>query len=151
MDVWRLCRLPFADLNGEGARKLGGRWNSPGRPVIYLAEHPALAAMEVRVHLDLPFELLPGDFVIMRVAVPDDLVISLERQALDTVVTGDAWLTGAQSAALRVPSVLVPYAWNVLLNPRHPDAVRARIVSTEPFGFDGRLWRPQGRAVGRAG
>ena len=34
--------------------------------MVYLAEHPALAALEVRVHLDLPFELLPDDFVLMR-------------------------------------------------------------------------------------
>ena len=43
----------------------------PGVPVVYLADHPALAALEVRVHLDLPFELLPTDYVLMRVDVPD--------------------------------------------------------------------------------
>jgi len=62
MLAWRLCRRPHADLSGEGARRLGGRWNSPGRPLIYLAEHPALAALEVRLHLDLPFDLLPADY-----------------------------------------------------------------------------------------
>ena len=67
---WRLCRRQHADLTGHGARVFGGRWNSPGRPVVYLAEHPALAALEVRVHLDLPFELIPADYVLMRVAMP---------------------------------------------------------------------------------
>ena len=71
MIAWRLCRRPHATLDGEGARRFGGRWNSPGRPVVYLADHPALAAFEVRVHLDLPFELLPSDYVLMRVDVPD--------------------------------------------------------------------------------
>jgi len=148
MIVWRLCRRPYADLSGEGARLLGGRWNSPGRPVVYFAEHPALAALEVRVHLDLPFELLPSDFVLVRATVPDDLIGESERplvQALSeiaTVAAGDEWLAQGRIAAMRVPSVLLSYAWNILLNPRHPDAARVSIDSIEPFDFDPRLWQP---------
>ncbi len=141
MDVWRLCRRPHADLAGEGARLFGGRWNSAGRPMVYLAEHPALAALEVRVHLDLPFELLPVDYVLMDVVVPDEPSVVCEAVE-GSVAIGDAWLTEARSAVLRVPSVLVPHAWNVLLNPRHPDAAGASIRAIETFGFDPRLWRP---------
>jgi RES domain-containing protein len=140
---WRLCRRPFADLSGDGARRFGGRWNSPGRPLVYLAEHPALAALELRVHLDLPFELLPADFVLLRVSVPEAPISGIEAPAA-TIVLGDAWLTEAPSAALRVPSVLVPHAWNILLNPRHPEATRAEIREIEPFRFDPRLWQPLG-------
>jgi RES domain-containing protein len=108
---------------------------------VYLAEHPALAALEVRVHLDLPFELLPADFVLVRVLVPDGPNASVAAD--DTcVATGDAWLSEARSAVLRVPSVLVAHAWNILLNPRHPEASGAVIETIEPFGFDPRLWRP---------
>ena len=141
MDAWRLCRRPYADLTGEGSRRFGGRWNSPGRPVVYLAEHPALAALELRVHLDLPFDLLPGDFVLMHVVVPDtpNAVPAAES---DTVAVGNAWLADARSVALRVPSVLVPHAWNILWNPVHPDAAGAEILGIEPFGFDPHLWRP---------
>jgi RES domain-containing protein len=145
MDLWRLCRRAHADLSGEGARIYGGRWNSPGRPVVYLAEHPALAALEVRVHLDLPFELLPDDFVLMRVLVPDGLIAEVADASIavsETVATGDAWLVEARSMALRVPSVLLPYAWNVLLNPRHIDMAHAGIGSVEAFRFDPRLWEP---------
>jgi RES domain-containing protein len=109
--------------------------------VVYLAEHPALAALELRVHLDLPFELLPADFVLMRVFVPDD-PNTLFPTEVGSVEIGDAWLKEAQSASLRVPSVLVPHAWNILLNPRHPDAARSSVRDVEPFGFDPRLWRP---------
>ena len=141
MIVWRLCRRLHADLTGEGARLFGGRWNSPGRPVVYLAEHPALAALEVRVHLDLPFELLPADFVFMQVAIPDD-PNTLFANAGDSVSVGNAWLIEAASAALRVPSVLVPHASNVLWNPRHPEAAQALVREIEPFDFDPRLWQP---------
>jgi RES domain-containing protein len=148
MDLWRLCRRPYADLSGEGARIFGGRWNSPGRPVVYFAEHPALAALEVRVHLDLPFELLPDDFVLMGVRLPDNLIAEIDNppgeamSGLQTVAVGDSWLVQGRSAALRVPSVLVPYAWNVLVNPRHPDAVHANVTGIAPFHFDPRLWQP---------
>ena len=141
MIVWRLCRRLHADLTGEGARRYGGRWNSAGLPVVYLAEHPALAALEVRVHLDLPFDLLPADFTLMRVIAPNQPNI-LYTMPQDTVAIGDAWLTEAASATLSVPSVLVPHAWNILLNPRHPDAGKIEILGTEPFQFDPRLWHP---------
>ena len=141
MDAWRLCRRPHADLTGEGARRFGGRWNSPGRPVVYLADHPALAALEVRVHLDLPFELLPADYVLMRVVVPDtpDAVFIVDN---DIVAIGNTWLAEGRSAALRVPSVLVPHAWNILWNPVHPDAALAEVRGAESFQFDPRLWKP---------
>ena len=139
MIAWRLCRLPHAGLDGEGARRYGGRWNKPGRPMVYLADHPALAALEVRVHLDLPFELLPADYVLMCVSVPEPVALDLSGT---TVATGDAWLQSAHSVTAHVPSVLVPHARNVLLNPLHPDALQAEILAIEPFRFDPRLWRP---------
>jgi len=141
MQAWRLCRRPFADLSGEGARRYGGRWNSRGRPVVYMADHPALAALEVRVHLDLPYELLPNDYVLLCITLPDGIVAEGTTGA-DMVALGDAWLAKAPNAVLRVPSVLVPNAWNLLLNPRHADAARVSVTAIEPFGFDPRLWGP---------
>jgi RES domain-containing protein len=140
MELWRLCRRPFADLSGEGARKHGGRWNSAGRAVVYLAEHPALAMLEVRVHLDLPFEMLPEDFVLLRAALPDRWIARDAGQFDDTVAAGDSWLAERRSAGLRVPSVLAPHAWNILLNPAHADASRAHVTAIEPFRFDARLF-----------
>jgi RES domain-containing protein len=142
MDLWRLCRRRYADLTGEGARIYGGRWNSPGRPVVYFAEHPALAALEVRVHLDLPPELLPNDFVLMHVTLANRLIAHIGETTSPTVVVGDAWLTERRSLALRVPSVLVSYSWNVLFNPHHPNAGQAHVAAIESFGFDPRLWQP---------
>jgi hypothetical protein len=40
---------------------------------------------------------------------------------------------------LRVPSVIVPMTWNVLINPGHPDSRKIRIVRTHEHGIDPRL------------
>ncbi len=141
MRLWRLCRRPFADLSGEGARLHGGRWNSPGRPVVYLAAEPSLAVLEVRVHLDLPLDLMPPDYVLLTVEVPDALAVErLEQAPDDARVAGDAWLDQGRTALLSVPSVIVPEARNLLLNPRHADAGRVRVAAMRPFGFDPRLF-----------
>jgi RES domain-containing protein len=141
MRVYRLCRRPYADLSGEGGRLVSGRWHTAGRPVIYTAYEPALAVLEVRVHLDLPFGLLPDDYVLMEIeaAISFKEIDSLESDA-DPRAIGDSWLVSQTSAMLKVPSVLAPHGWNYLLNPQHPDAEKVSVSSVTPFKFDPRLW-----------
>jgi RES domain-containing protein len=141
IQAWRVGRAVHADLSGEGARRFGGRWNSPGLPMVYLAEHPALAVLEVRVHLDLPPDLLPDDYVLMRVDLPDERPEEVATMPPDPRAVGDAWLRSGRTAVLRVPSAIVPNATNLLLNPRHPRAADAQICMIQSFQFDARLWR----------
>lgn len=151
--AWRVCREAFADLSGEGARRHGGRWNSPGLAVVYLAEHPALAVLEIRVHLDLPSDLLPDDYVVMQADLPDEPPEIVESAPADARAAGNAWLRSNRTAVLRVPSAIVPYVTNLLLNPRHPHAAEARITRAIRFQFDPRLWEKvpspaRGRGLG---
>lgn len=144
-------RQPFADLSGTGARLYGGRWNSPGRPMVYLAADAALAVLEVRVHLDLPPDLLPPDYVLANVdftslGEPDESDIFLEHGPTEPLTllqsrkAGDAWLNEQRSLLLRVPSVIVPESANLLLNPVHPLAAKLPSISFRPFAFDSRLF-----------
>lgn len=139
MEAWRICRRPHADLSGEGARRVGGRWNRRGTAVVYLAEHPALAVLEVLVHLDLPPELLPDDYVLLRAELPFRPENPTLDRAFNPEAIGSDWLRAGDSPLMRVPSVLVPHAHNLLLNPVHRTAGRAKIVSVEPFVFDPRF------------
>lgn len=151
MLVWRLCRRPHADLLGEGGRLVSGRWHTAGRPVIYTAYEPALAILEVRVHLDLPFDLLPDDYVMMGIdlsALPGPIpaVDPAAASQSNTQAVGDTWLRDMNSAVLRVPSVLMPSALaprggNFLINPLHPDAGAIKIAKIEDYKFDERLWK----------
>ena len=54
--VWRLASGRYPALDGEGARRAGGRWNSAGQAVVYTSESLALCLAESLVHLsrDLP-------------------------------------------------------------------------------------------------
>ena len=101
MLAWRLCREPFADLNGHGARQYGGRWNSPGRPLVYAASAAALAVLEVRVHLDLPFELLPEDYLLLTINMGDLPVEELANLPLKAAEYGDTWLRERRTPLLR--------------------------------------------------
>jgi RES domain-containing protein len=141
MLAWRLCRAPFADLTGEGARRFGGRWNTPGQPMVYAASTAALAVLEVRVHLDLTLDLLPDDYVLLTIDLADLAAEVVDAIPPATTTFGDAWLQEQRTPVLQVPSSIVPESPNLLLNPAHPAAVRARIAGSRPFTFDRRLWR----------
>jgi RES domain-containing protein len=141
MRLWRVARAAFADLSGEGARLYGGRWNSPGRPVVYTAENPALAILEVRVHLDLAPELIPDDYVLIEIET-GSASIGESEELLESRALGDAWLSAGETALLKVPSFIAPRSANVLVNPRHSDAAAIEVVGMQPFDFDRRLWLP---------
>ncbi len=154
MRLWRISN--HADLSGEGGRVVSGRWHARGRPIVYLAEHPALALVENLVHLEIDPDDLPDTYQLIEVEMPEAIEIeTLEADGLTerranwrtdlgfTRDVGDAWLERRQTALLRVPSVVLPRSNNVLFNPAHSAASRAQIVSTTWPAYDRRLF--QGR------
>ena len=135
--VWRICRRPFADLSGEGARLYGGRWNAPGRPLIYAAETAALAVLEVRVHLDLDWDMLPDDYVLVAIDTAAIVAETIHEFPDDPRAVGDAWIKSRRSALLRVPSWIVPEILQCAYQPGSPgrsfDPTRPRpAVSVRP-------------------
>ena len=157
MRVWRLAIGRYPALDGEGARLYGGRWNSPGTPLVYAATHLALALLEQLVHVS-PARL-PESFRAFAVDLPDGTATEHGEPdaALDDIEAtreaGDRWAASLRSAALLVPSAIVPARLepaailtterNVLLNPRHPSAAAWRSVETS-FRLDPRLRRRAG-------
>lgn len=150
MKYWRISN--YADLSGRGGIRAGGRWHSPGRPIVYLAEHPASALLEVLVHLDLDsVDSLPVGYQLLEVGVsgrspvlglpPSILSSDWRDDSGATRAIGDAWLASGRSALLRVPSALVPTVANYLVNPLHPDARRLSIESVVRHPFDARLFK----------
>jgi len=166
--LWRLAPARYDPLSGEGARRFGGRWTSPGRPAVYLASQLSLAVLEVLVHVDR--DTLPLDLAAFAVDVPaalgtPDDWMSAEPPALPDGwravaqpaacrAVGDVWLTAPvtqRRALLRVPSAVLPDwaestgagladgCWCAVLDPSHPDATRVTVAAHHPFAFDRRL------------
>ena len=98
--------------------------------------------LEIRVHLDLPPELLPDDYVLVTIEASDLEIEEVTFMPVDQRVFGDTWIREQRTPVLRVPSVIVPENKNVLVNPSHPAAVGVHIVETRRFEFDRRLWLP---------
>lgn len=96
----------------------------------------------MRVHLDLPPELLPSDYGLVKIDLKGLSVETVDIMPDDPRTFGDGWLRERRTAVLQVPSAIVPENPNLLLNPAHPLAAKAGFVSTRRFEFDQRLWLP---------
>ena len=144
MKLWRVAHEQFADLSGTGGLHRPGRWHSVGRPIVYAAEHSALAMLEVRVHMDLAASYL-SKFVMMKIDVQDDVQVdSIDAEPGDEGATralGDAWLVAAPTCVCRVRSALAPDAFNYLINPLHLEIGRVNLEAVAPLVFDARLFR----------
>ena len=147
MRFYRIADSRHAPESGEGARLHGGRWNSPGRAVIYACETQAGAMLEKLVHTN---GRMPKHQVCVTFEAPDSLKTSALKPgdvpswaAADMVASrkaGDAWLEKSATAVLRVPSVVFDVERNVLINPDHPDFRRFRVAGVEPVRWDERLF-----------
>jgi RES domain-containing protein len=143
--VYRVCRKIHARLDGAGAKQAGGRWNSPGRAVVYMAESVSLAVLENLVHLSP--EDFPVGYVSIAAPIPDSVSILTEADLRNSLKKtephelGDHWIDSLASAVLKVRSAVVPAEHIYLLNPLHGDFAKITIVETVPFVFDERLVR----------
>ena len=148
--AWRIVKARHAAnaFDGEGARLEGGRWNSPGTPLVYTSQSAALAALELLVHLGRRSIL--GAYVLIPCTFDNTLVEPLDSKRLpsnwrsypappELQLIGDEWAKAAPVAVLQVPSAVIETESNYLLNPQHPDFKTVRVGDPQPFDFDERL------------
>lgn len=135
-------------MSGTGAKLFGGRWNSVGVPMLYLASSRALAALEVLAHLTNIQD--PESFCITVFDVPDDSIEEIEKHLLPNdwnsypspsslKKKGDAFVRENKSLLLKVPSAIVEDEYNYVLNVNHPLLDSVKIIGTKTFLFDKRL------------
>ena len=147
MRFYRIADARHSPESGEGARLHGGRWNSPGRAVIYACETQSGAMLEKLVHTN---GRMPRHQVCVVFEAPDSLEIeTLESKDvpgwadLDMIASrraGDTWLERGSSAVLLVPSVVFDAERNAMINPDHPHFRRIRVAGTVPVRWDARLF-----------
>ena len=150
MLAFRIADRRFPIFDGTGARLVGGRWNSPGRPVIYAAETFAGAVLEVLAHSNLG--RIPKTHALVEITIPE--TIAIERietadlrgwDAENQIASrrfGDQWLMEQRSAVLLVPSVVsAGREHNVLINPEHPEFAKIRAGKPQDLRWDKRLFQ----------
>jgi len=137
-------------FSGEGARLHGGRWNEKGSPVVYLSSDPALAVLEVLVHLEDDEEL--DNFCMYEVELSEEQIFIIQDELMpenwkeypapsSTVSFGQTWIESQVSLAMRVPSVTLSYAsYNYVLNVNHAQFhMVANNAILIPLDLDSRL------------
>ena len=148
MRAYRIADQRFPILDGAGAQLAGGRWNSPGRPVVYAAETFAGAVLEVLVHMGRL--KMPKNRVYVELSIPEALVstVSVEETPVwavaDPIVSrgfGDQWLRTGDSPVLLVPSLVTQgVEKNLLINPRHPAFPEIKASASKKVEWDPRLF-----------
>lgn len=145
-------RYASSALTGEGAKKLGGRWNHEGLAVLYCSSSLALAQLETLVHLE--GTLPPGGFEYLKLEFPDTCIAKrirvreLEEYGIDWRAypphallgeIGSEWIESGASLVMQVPGAVSPSESNYLLNPAHPDFREITIGTAAPVEWDSRL------------
>ena len=149
MQVYRMGEGRHPLWDGTGAAMVGGRWNSPGRAVIYGSLSYACCMLELLAHANIG--RVPGGHRFVSADVPEHLpVVRFDDAALPqgwdseglsiARAFGDQWLREGRSAVMLVPSVVARLEWNVVINPAHADAQHIRVSDTRPVVWDQRLF-----------
>ncbi|MDI3263305.1 MAG: RES family NAD+ phosphorylase [Fulvimonas sp.] len=148
MRLWRISAWP--GLTGEGGLQVDGRWHTRGRRVIYAAEHPALAMVEIMAHMRLGLANIPMILRLIAIDVHADATISStpplpegwQANELTSQAMGNDWLDHCDALLMPVPSALIAHATHYLINPAHDQAAsHLRETLIEPFWFDPRFLR----------
>jgi RES domain-containing protein len=149
--AWRLDRTTFAGTwdSGEGAYRVGGRWNSKGVRAVYYSIDPATAILEVAVHTGFKtLDTVPHVLTAINVSAPSSVHIvqpatipnpnwlrpgipGSGQQAL-----GDKLL--AQHKFLLIPSTVSTHSWNLIFVATKAAGAYS-LRSQEAFALDSRL------------
>lgn len=149
MQVYRIADSRHPIWDGTGAAMVGGRWNSPGRPVIYASLSYACAMLEILVHANIG--RIPATHAYVLAQIPDN--VAIERHDASSLPAGwdsedpsvarrlgDQWLQEARCAVLVIPSVVARLECNALINPLHADSSRLQVAPSEKVIWDQRLF-----------
>lgn len=147
MQVFRISSCKYInDLSGTGASTFGGRWNSKGVYLLYTSSTSSLALLEILVH----GINLNADYCIITLSIPDELVFDLSENDLPadwqafpfsrtTQAIGDIFISENQHLAMSVPSAVNSIEKNIMINPKHPDFMKVKVITTRNLGIDVRL------------
>lgn len=148
MKVYRIANCNYIhDISGTGAALYGGRWNNKGTYVLYGASSSSLALLESIVHISSVVQLklciaclqLPTDDFkeIHESELPDGWQNNPPPFILKSI--GDAFVRENKFLALKLPSAIIPFEYNFLINPAHPQFKLIQSEFVRQISIDERL------------
>jgi RES domain-containing protein len=152
--AWRLDQADFGAAwdSGEGAYRVGGRWNSKGVRAVYCSIDPAAAILEVVVHkgfkaLDtIPHVLTAATitepssaYVVDPASVPNPNWLRPGIPGAGQQAFGDALL--ARHKFVLIPSAVSIHSWNLIFDGTAAAGAYA-LRTQETFALDTRLHPP---------
>lgn len=149
MEVFRIAKKEFADkLTASGS---ANRWNTKGQQVIYTGATRSLSTLELIVHKGAVVPAATYKVMVISIADNDHLFQQVKIGDLppnwrtfaaysSLQKIGSDWHTAQSTLVLKVPSAVIPYEYNYILNTEHPDFhTKVHLVRTEDYFWDSRL------------
>ncbi len=145
---YRIADSRYPIFSGDGAQRIGGRWNLVGRPAIYASQNLSCAMLELRVHLNgIP---LPNTH--KYIEITSSSTVSTEELSLKVFQSwdissganskeyGTKWLEEKRSLILIVPSIVIPQEKNFIINPNHQEFEKLKASKPRSMAWDKRLF-----------
>jgi RES domain-containing protein len=150
MIVYRFTHIRYKDdISGTGAKLHGGRWNEPGIAALYTSSTISLSLLEVLVNAHTLKEL--QSLTLMKIQIPPSIegsiqkLSSLKKDWLDDFDysrwIGSRFLKEGDNLLLECPSAVITEEMNYLINPEHKDFKKVKLLSSDEFRFDERLFK----------
>jgi len=136
--LYSVTKRKYADdLSGYGAKMYGGRWNKKGSAALYTSETSAGAVLESLAHLYNVDDL--NAYIIVKLAVQQFELLVPKMKINNTQNLGTNLLEDKNTFGFKIPSVIDPFGYNVVLNPLHPRYNEIHIREKKDFKLDPRL------------
>jgi RES domain-containing protein len=138
---------------GLGGLHGSARWHHVGQPVLYTAPNPSLAMLEILVHVGAKNfdERKVIEFEVPRRSVETVSLAHFIQMLRDSPKNdeqkltrdfGTQWLKEKRSLLLEVPSIIVPFENNFIVNPAHRSFAGLEFLRSETVRADWRLSEP---------
>ncbi len=149
MEVFRISHNKYSHSLTASGR--ANRWNADGQHVIYTASSRSLATLELLVHMNhikpesnyqvMVISLHESDHLIRQIKI-SELPKNWRKMTAYALLQniGSTWYQSMESLLLKVPSVVVPFEYNYVINVNHPDFRKTvQLVRHEDYFWDNRL------------
>jgi RES domain-containing protein len=149
MEVFRISKEEYSKkLSSSGS---SNRWNVKGQEVIYTGSSRSLSSLELIVHKGAVMPSYRYKVMVISIADEDHLFKQIKIGDLPdnwrTIAAyaqlqkiGSDWYNEQESLILKIPSAIIPFEFNFIINTEHPlFNTKVKLVRTEDYFWDERL------------